>query len=331
MSESSGNALHWAITMPSNAGTNGTGIDDFGLWKLDHNTMEFSWCVDILNIVRYLLVVMEIGDEDNAYCHWHAYVIWRKNYTLNMVRNVFGNGDFQKVVNAPHWRQYCLGTKDGKPKDGCLFPPTEIGDFSGNPGKRTDIINACEFIRHGGSVRDLARSQPEVYIRAPVAFEKLYWHSQTDMPLDRPTPEVYWFIGASGGGKSLYARDWCRARNLPFYIQFPNFGNWITPQYTGQPVIIFDDFNPDHFPLDDMLSFIDYTPYCRQTKGGFVEITSYIFIFTLHDKYENVYTDHYKHADWMRRIEQYLREFRDFSVRPYKRGDSLIREIIEID
>lgn len=316
MSEASGNALHWACTIPDNAVDNGN-VSQMRLWTLDHNTLSFHWSDIVMTIVRYILVVMEIGDDEHPYTHWHAYIIFRKNYTLNMVRTLFGDGDYQKVKSAPHWRQYCKGIKDGKPKKGlCLFPPTELGNFTGNPGKRTDIINACELIRNGGTVRDLARSQPEVYIRAPNAFEKLYWHCQDGMPADRPTPQVYWFTGASGSGKSMYARNWCRANGHDFYFQFPGFGDWISHQYHGQPVIIFDDFNPDHFKLDDMLSFVDYTPYARQTKGGFVQITSYIFIFTLHDSYRNVYTEHYKYDDWIRRMEQYMVLCHDFDNGP---------------
>lgn len=313
---------HWAVTMPASMPDDqGKTIDDLGLWGLNHDTLDFWWCEKILEILRWALVVLEIGDDEHPYPHWHAYLIFRQNKKMTGVIKSLNDrlGDVQRVKMEMKWKNYVLGWKNGSRKTGDLCGPYEIGSAETTPGKRTDIRNIAQAAISGDmTIRQIALSQPATYMKYHGGIEKLWWHGFEQKRRERPV--IVWLTGDTGTGKTAWALDLLDIMFSEYYVQYPNLGNWFSNDYHGQKAILFDDFNPDHFPLDDMLCFIGYAPYKRQIKGGFVPILSNFFIFTGHEQPRHCYAGEAKHADWMRRINEYTVLRRDFNTDPYRPG-----------
>lgn len=307
---SSGVGRHWGLTGPA-----GVGYDDFGMFRFDHFTLELTWSPDFDKYLRYCKVVLEAGDDECNYVHWHVYAILHKCARFAGVKKLFGSDEWhcEQVKDAAKWHRYVSGTKNGAPKENCLFPPTARGQFEGTPGKRSDLLEFADALKASRKLDEVARALPTTFIKYSSGWEKLA--RICNQPTPRPQPMVYWFTGPSGSGKTRFARDLCDRRGWSYYVKQPEFGKWYD-NYNGQDVIIFDDFDCEQ-SLGEMLRLIDYGPLQFEVKGGVRPVETFRFIFTLHRPYNECYIGHEKHADWCRRIEEYGVYTRDFATAPY--------------
>ncbi len=90
-------------------------------------------------------------------------------------------------------------------------------------------------------------------------------------PKERRTPEVHIYIGPPGTGKS-----W-EARQLGEYYIKPS-GKW-WDGYTGQPIVIFDDFYGSE-KYCDLLRWLSEAPIKVPIKGSMVWLLAEKFVFT---------------------------------------------------
>lgn len=66
---------------------------------------------------------------------------------------------------------------------------------------------------------------------------------------------VMFITGASGTGKTTYAKNFCDEHNLSFYVS--SGSNDVLDGYGGQDVIILDDLRPSCMGLSDLLKLLD--------------------------------------------------------------------------
>jgi len=111
-------------------------------------------------------------------------------------------------------------------------------------GKRSDLAKAYAIAKAGGSIHDYLESDNPTW-QGLQGFHRLAAVvSMKDMAGKKTgNKEVHWYYGASGSGKTYYARV-----NNPDAWVSPAAGNlrWFDG-YIGQKVAIFDEFHPDHF------------------------------------------------------------------------------------
>lgn len=125
-------------------------------------------------------------------------------------------------------------------------------------GKKSDIAHAREHIEQGGNMRsmvDVARS----YQAIRVAEIYLKYHE----PERDWKPEVRWYHGSTGAGKTKQAREWL---NEDIYTCL-NDAKWFEG-YDAHPNVLIDDFRKDFAKFHVLLKMLDRYPYRVETKGG---------------------------------------------------------------
>lgn len=126
-------------------------------------------------------------------------------------------------------------------------------------GKRTGLAEACEKIKAGGSLLELAEEMPEVYCRYTRGLEAL---SCSLSPVRRWKTEVYWYYGPTGTGKSKKADELA-----PDAYWKPSTTKWWNG-YDQHDDIIVDDYRRDFSTFAELLRLFDRYPFSVETKGG---------------------------------------------------------------
>ena len=141
-------------------------------------------------------------------------------------------------------RQYC--SKDRVDQDW-----GEEGDFNPGPaqGRRTDLEDAVETLKKEG-LQGVQDQHPQVYVKYHAGLAKLADHWEEKPPVTREvTTMILW--GQPGVGKS-----WRVTAKYPdAYKVYPGrdpFGD-----YRGEPVIVFDEFDYDHWKMEQMNHYLD--------------------------------------------------------------------------
>jgi len=158
--------------------------------------------------------------------------------------------------------------------------PTVLGQVA-QPGKRSDLADACDVLRATKSLKQVADQMPCTYVRYHRGFQSL--HGQLyDTPRDQQTdPFVLVLWGPSGTGKTKRAFELAskhqEATGLAFYVK--NSSNHWWQDYSGQRVVIVDEFCGQS-PIGELLKWIDRYPLAVEYKGGGCQLQAYKWIFT---------------------------------------------------
>ena len=140
-------------------------------------------------------------------------------------------------------------------------------------------------------------------------------------------------IGPTGVGKSRAAAEWCEEQGK---IAYWKDGTKWWDRYEGEEVVIWDEFYGHCCKFTDLLRITDRYPFQVETKGGYVEFTSKIIIFTSNQEPSDWYDGEKTHQpDWERnplnrRIQEFgvTRYFTDSPVREphplYQDSDQLV-------
>lgn len=144
---------------------------------------------------------------------------------------------------------------------------------SGTPkeqGKRNDIIPVVEMMKEKKTVEEIAKANPMFYMRYHNGLEKL--HSFYMEPR-KTRPDVYWYYGLTGVGKTERAQKMCGEN------YYPKDGTKWWDKYQNNHGILVDDFN-GLWEFRDFLRFLDKNPYKGEYKGGYYEINSPVICIT---------------------------------------------------
>lgn len=94
-------------------------------------------------------------------------------------------------------------------------------------------------------------------------------------------PYAVWFYGASRGGKTWTAQQWCERLNLSYYLLEESRGSVWADGYEGEDAIIVDDAAPSWAGADFLKSLLDKSRCTRlPTKGGHVYSQARLIIVT---------------------------------------------------
>lgn len=212
--------------------------------------------------------------------HLQGYVCLPSVRTLNGVKDVLFPAPYRHVhlehaKGSPEQnRTYC--SKEESRDLTAEYAFTELGNFDDCPkergqGARNDLHQVASIISAGGSLYDAATFSPSHFVKFHKGLSALQ-----SVVFARPRlpnaegvylpPSVFWFYGSTGSGKTRLVFD--QTVGIDMYIK-PS-GAWFDG-YTGQKVVLFDDFRGDWVKYSDLLKLLDRYPMQVPVKGGFVQ------------------------------------------------------------
>lgn len=218
-------------------------------WCFTLNNWSIEEFLSILDIdYEYLCVGAEIGDEGTP--HLQGYIEFTSNWKM---KRLF------KINERIHWERrkgsgiaasdYCK-KEEVYFEDGYLNEPEQ--------GKRTDLDAVRLLVNDGGRMKDIvmvARSPQSVRmaeLMLKYCEKKRNW-----------LPDVYWFYGPTGSGKTKAAFD---AAGDDYWVSAKNLKWW--EGYDANEVVIIDDFRKDFCTFHELLRLLDRYEYRIECKGG---------------------------------------------------------------
>jgi len=273
--------------------------------------------------VTYLCFQPERGEASGT-SHLQGYLCLKQRRTmLGCKRTVFRleslRGVHLEVTRGTkdQARDYCRKEESRDTEAGFSF--TEIGSFGDVPeergqGARNDISAATRIIEAGGTMREVASTCPEAFVKFHKGFIALESTLHAKPRVREPGslfsgPRVLWFHGRTGSGKSHAAFEEAE-RASSSYVKMPG-SKWFDG-YIGQECVIFDDYRGDWFSFGFLLRLLDKYPVRVEVKGGSVEWSPSLIIITCPKTPQQVYAGLVEKDDGS--IEQLLRRIHEVKL-----------------
>lgn len=213
-------------------------------------------------VCRYLVYGREVGEEGTP--HLQGYIEYGRAVRLGGCRRDIPRAHFEvRRGTAEEAADYCK-------KDGDFF---ESGDLGGRPGRRTDLELVKTRIDAGASEVEISEELFATWVVHHKAFER---YRRLKLPKRDWVMNVEVVHGPTGTGKSRYAIG-----EHPGCFVWGKDEGW--NGYTGQEVVVLDDFNGvDDMDLRSLLKLLDRYPLKLRVLYGTVEFCSRTIIITSH-------------------------------------------------
>lgn len=231
-----------------------------------HRLRDFH---DSTNGCKYLIVGKEVGEQGTP--HLQGYLFVENPRYGNVIREACGGrGHWSAAKGTPAQNQtYCS-------KDGDFI---ELGELP-KQGKRNDLATLAKRVCTEGATLQTLVDGGEydviaTYLRNEKSVTKLAGlvSGKRDASV---TPTVHWIYGETGTGKSRWVQE-----NHPDAYRFPCDGTPWWDGYTGQKVVVFDDFRSNSgLSFSMFLKVLDRYPLRVQQKGTSCELLASHFIIT---------------------------------------------------
>jgi len=258
------------------------------------NSMSAQWCYTINNptnamvrelrslrpgpesAVQYHVFQIEVGEKGTKHVQGYICFLSRKRFT---------------TVKAFIGEKAHLETTRGTPDQAagyCKDPTKRHPDFADflfekgdlpqpSPGKRNDILEIKKLI-DAGQHPDRIAGVDEHFgaIRSAYKFYDHYYNSRVEPR--RRYPNALVLYGDSGVGKTLATSLLRRAYYSPIGSSGSAWFNGYDPRQ--HRIVVFNEFHGSKCSLTELLQWLDNTPLQVNTKGGLVEFTPELVIFT---------------------------------------------------
>lgn len=196
--------------------------------------------------VDYLCYGKEVGESGTP--HLQGYIKFKNPRSFKSVVKKHHRWHLEKAIKPP------LANKRYCEKQGDF---TEFGNSPKGKGKRSDIDIVKEMVKEGKPMSEIC---DEVTSYQGLKFaETLKKYKEIKRTWK---PNVYWFWGASGTGKTRRAYEM-----FPDAWESGRDGKW-WEGYDGHENIILDDFRADFCKFHELLRILDRYPYRIETKGS---------------------------------------------------------------
>lgn len=217
------------------------------VFTLNNYTHEQQSLIELIDC-KYLVFGHEVAPTTGT-PHLQGFIMFKSQKDFSAVRKIFPAGTHieKKIASDFVNERYCK-------KDGDYFEKGEIP----NQGKRTDLDNVREIIRSTNKMRavvDVAQS----YQSVKMAEQILKYH---ETPRTWK-PEVFWFCGSTGTGKSRLAYEML---GDDCYTCLST-GRWFDG-YDAHENVLIDDMRKDFMKFHELLRLLDRYAMRVETKGG---------------------------------------------------------------
>lgn len=211
---------------------------------------------------RYIVVGKETGESGTP--HLQGYISFHQPKSLKQLREWFPTAHFENRKGTPaQASDYCK--KDGDYFEWGTLPMDNAAKGAAGAAAMEQLIaDTMEAVRNGDY-----KAVPAAGLTFVKAAEYLVLkEQQQERNLDVLQGDLphEWYYGLPGTGKSKKARE----ENPGAYLKMCN--KW-WDGYTGQDVVIIEDFDPDHKCLVHHLKIWgDRYPFPCEIKGGKLDI-----------------------------------------------------------
>lgn len=166
--------------------------------------------------------------------------------------------------------------------------PYYLGDKPAQ-GKRSDLEAVSDMVIEGQTIERIATQYPTQFIRYHQGISQLQGALRTH-PRKVRTRGIC-FYGPTGSGKSLRAVSFAEelAKN-PADVYYKNNTKW-WDGYTGQTVVVWDEFDPSVTSRKTLLGLLDHAPRLIEPKGGMINMCAKYIIFTHIEKPNHWYPE----------------------------------------
>lgn len=235
--------------------------------------------------------------------HLQGYMEFKQPVMLQTIRNKISMKIrcFERRGTAEQAIKYALKDGEGLRTQGT---PSKQGE-------RTDLAGPIELIQSGGSMKQVAQTFPEQFVKFNRGLRELK-NILIEPRKEKPTVTVLY--GATGTGKSLTAR---KILNDSPYVWGPEQEKWFDG-YEGEKDVIFEEYR-GQLPFGQMLRLLDRYDCKVQYKGGMCQFAATNIVITspVHPSewYKNLSDDEGKMDQLFRRITEIRELVPDLDLR----------------
>lgn len=206
---------------------------------------------EVLQEPHYMVWQREAGENGTE--HIQGYVRFNKTRYLKFVKESFLNTvrahcEVAKGSEKQN-KEYCTKAETR------LSEPVELGEYDEKEGqgKRSDLEAIGQKVLTGVPLRQIIEEHPGDYIRYSIGIQNMIG-AVAKPPSATRSVTVYYLYGATGTGKTHR----CRTQFPELYEVSPGRGPW--DGYTGQSVVLFDEFNWEAWSIQEMNKYLDKWP-----------------------------------------------------------------------
>lgn len=208
--------------------------------------------------------------------HYHVLLHFDCQVALSTVVKLFGDdsGVHCEVMKGTFEQAKAYCTKDSD-----RVPGSAVFEWGVPPqqGKRKDIDTVKDVLRAGGGMRDIAERVSSYQALKSGELLLKFFEAKRDWK-----PEVLWFHGATGTGKTKRAFELFAEKKASesdeAWVSGKNLQWW--EGYDAHQFVIFDDFRKDFCTFHELLRILDRYPYRVMTKGGSRQLLAKYIVIT---------------------------------------------------
>ncbi len=246
---------------------------------------------------QYAVVGMEIGTEEGT-PHYQAYFYFENAISFASIKKSLPKAHIEQARGSPTQnRAYCT-------KDNAIL--LELGDLPVQ-GVRSDLDFVRSELQGGANMAGIvaiARSFQSIKVAEA-------WLTYNE-PERSTAPEIRWFWGETGAGKTHRALEWL---GPGAYIAMDSSKWW--QGYDGHEAVLIDDFRQGWCSFRELLRLTDKYPVKIENKGGSRQFVATKIAITCPFAPEDLY---YHGED----IQQLVRRVTAVYVSPWSDQDMLL-------
>jgi len=210
-----------------------------------------EWIQKVAEETTYFVYGKEVGESGTP--HLQMYLEFKSSRSFNAVTKLLKGCHVEpRKGSSVQASEYCKKEKDFE----------EFGTIKQKPGTRNDLTEIKDRIMtEQACMMDLIQDETIRNYQGLRTAEKLLTYVERERDWK---PEIFWYYGKSGVGKSRLAEEQCKGKRT--YRANSNGKFW--DGYDGHSHVIIDDIRPEWKSWADLLHLLDRYAYKVEVKGG---------------------------------------------------------------